>query len=101
MRGEVVLWSFQEQKGEERREVAHVHAGRRRCPVGLPEGDEGRPADRVGLPVSEGGEGEGRVEGGGPRLGQIRSRPEFKRNSFRISINFRIWQNFGKLHKEI
>jgi hypothetical protein len=27
--------------------------------------------------------------------------PEFKRNSFRISIDFRIWQNFRKLHKEI
>jgi hypothetical protein len=24
-----------------------------------------------------------------------------KRNSFRISIDFRIWQNFGKLYKEI
>jgi hypothetical protein len=24
-----------------------------------------------------------------------------KRNSFRISINFRIWQNFKKLYKEI
>jgi hypothetical protein len=24
-----------------------------------------------------------------------------KRNSFRILINFRIWQNFGKLYKEI
>jgi hypothetical protein len=40
--------------------------------------------------------------GGGPRLGQ---KPEMgqssKRNSFRISIDFRIWQNFGKLYKEI
>jgi hypothetical protein len=27
--------------------------------------------------------------------------PEFKRNSFRISIDFRIWQNFGNLHKVI
>jgi hypothetical protein len=24
-----------------------------------------------------------------------------KRNSFQISIDFRIWQNFGKLYKEI
>jgi hypothetical protein len=27
--------------------------------------------------------------------------PEFKRNSFRISIDFRMWQNFGNWHKEI
>jgi hypothetical protein len=40
--------------------------------------------------------------GGVPWLGQ---KPEMgqtsKRISFRISIDFRIWQNFGKLHKEI
>jgi hypothetical protein len=40
--------------------------------------------------------------GGLPRLDQ---KPEMgqssKRNSFRISIDFRIWQNFGKLLKEI
>jgi hypothetical protein len=27
--------------------------------------------------------------------------PEFKRNSFQILIDFRIWQKIGKLHKEI
>jgi hypothetical protein len=27
--------------------------------------------------------------------------PEFKRNCFQISIDFRIWQNFGNLHIEI
>jgi hypothetical protein len=31
-----------------------------------------------------------------PKMG-----PRSKRNSFRISIDFRIWQNFGNLHKEI
>jgi hypothetical protein len=35
----------------------------------------------------------------------LRQKPEMgqtsKRISFRISIDFRIWQNFGKLHKEI
>jgi hypothetical protein len=40
--------------------------------------------------------------GGGPRLGR---KPEMGQSSkiisFRISIDFRIWQNFGKLHKEI
>jgi hypothetical protein len=39
---------------------------------------------------------------GGPRLGR---KPKMgqssKRISFRISIDFRIWQNFGKLHNEI
>jgi hypothetical protein len=27
--------------------------------------------------------------------------PEFKINPFQISIDFRIWQDFGNLHKEI
>jgi hypothetical protein len=43
-----------------------------------------------------------RERGGGPQLGR---KPKMgqssKRNSFRISIDFRIWQNFGKLLKEI
>jgi hypothetical protein len=60
---------------------------RRRCPVGLPEEEDGRPADRAGMPVSEvevmgqaGPEGGGREVGcnwaergrerGGPRLGR-------------------------------
>jgi hypothetical protein len=47
----------------------------RRCPIGLPEEEDGQPADRVGPPVSEGevvgqdGLEWGR-ERGGPRLGQ-------------------------------
>jgi hypothetical protein len=64
-----------------------------------------RGEDRVGWPKATGPAGrwvETRERGGGPRLGQ---KPEMgqssKRNSFRISIDFRIWQNFGKLHKEI
>jgi hypothetical protein len=60
------------------------------------------------------------VGGGGSPMGRERGvgRPRWKerravagpnpepsqnsrRNSFRISIDFRIWQNFGKLHKKI
>jgi hypothetical protein len=59
----------------------------------------------VGQPKATGPAGwwaDARERGGGPQLGQ---KPEIgqssKINSFRISIDFRIWQNFRKLHKEI
>jgi hypothetical protein len=40
--------------------------------------------------------GRGKGSGPNPEPGQ-----NSKRNYFRISIDFRIWQNFGKLYKEI
>jgi hypothetical protein len=48
------------------------------------------------------GSGPARVEGEAG-LGWVNPEPgqNSKRNSFRISIDFRIWQNFGKLYMEI
>jgi hypothetical protein len=63
---------------------------------------------RAGPACQRGRRGEGRV---GRRWGDGRwaatgpktsDEPKFKKNSFRISIDFfRIWQNFKKLYKEI
>jgi hypothetical protein len=58
----------------------------------------GRPK-ATALAGQWGGAGE---RGGGPRLGRnLEMGQSSKGNSFRISIDFRIWQNFRKLHKEI
>jgi hypothetical protein len=44
---------------------------RRRCPVGLPKEEDGRPADRAGLPVSEGeAAGQAGPKGGGREVGR-------------------------------
>jgi hypothetical protein len=43
----------------------------RRCPVGLLEEEDGRPADRVGPPISEGEEaGQAGPKGGGSEVGR-------------------------------
>jgi hypothetical protein len=48
------------------------------------------------------GIGPARVEGeAGRGWAESGAGPELKKNSFQISIDFRIWQNFGKLYKEI
>jgi hypothetical protein len=66
----------------------------------------GREADgwaweKGGGPREEEG-GASRVRPRPRRVGQkLEMGPSSKRNSFRISIDFRIWQNFGNLHKEI
>jgi hypothetical protein len=109
-----VLQPFRERKGHQEaaraREVAVVAsvdrpreeddragragwAGQRPRPSGgLATGaqKEGKESGPVGV---EGEAGRGCAKSG---VG-----PEFKRNSFRISIDFKIWQNFGNLHKVI
>jgi hypothetical protein len=59
-----------------------------------------RRRERSGLGRGDGERADRRLR---PRwLGQkLEMGPSSKRNSFRISIDFRIWQNFRKLHKEI
>jgi hypothetical protein len=102
------------------RNTLRAHAGQagRRREAAAQEGvgqcsEEGR-----GRPVGSGGvslgwptsQGPGRGKGSGPvevegEAAAARPNPELgqnsKRNSFRISIVFGIWQNFGKLYKEI
>jgi hypothetical protein len=121
-----VLRPFQEHKRGGGRWCVRVHARRRwrRQQFG-----QGRKTIGRGLRVGERGRGElarpgkgrGPVAGGGgitmggergvgrPRWKERRAaagpNPEpgqnSKINSFRISIDFRIWQNFGKLYNEI
>jgi hypothetical protein len=121
-----VLRPFREHKRGGGRWCVRVHARRRwrRQQFG-----QGRKTIGRGLRVFERGRGElarpgkgqGPVAGGGgitmggergvgrPRWKERRAaagpNPEpgqnSKRNSFRISIDFRIWQNFGKLYNEI
>jgi hypothetical protein len=112
----MVLQLFQERKGEGCREAARAHEAAVMAPAGRPgeEEDRARRAGWAGQrPRPTGGwrwwpkrrekeSGPIEVEGEvGRGLAESGAGPEFKRISFRISTNFRIWQNFEKLYKEI
>jgi hypothetical protein len=120
MRG--VLRPFWEQKGGAGRWRAHAREAMVAASVIRPgeEDDQAGPvcqrerAGRAGQrPRPSGGwqrRPNRRRKGSGPKgvegeaghgWAESGAKPEFKKNSFRISIDFRIWQNFGKLYKEI
>jgi hypothetical protein len=84
-------------RGGRRRSTGFTEGGRRGQGPHVSEGEEGKAmwaSWQVGRHW-----GEGRWAATGPKT---EDGPKFKKKFFLISIDFfRIWQNFGKLYKEI
>jgi hypothetical protein len=107
---------FQERRGHRGSGSARGR-WRQRCSVGIPEEDDGRPANRAGPPISEeeaagqagpeGGEGErwatAGSRGGGREVGHdwVESRKWLDKIRSNFIWNLDFLANFGNLHKEI